>query len=116
MFPAQEELRDCREAIYTVNRVRVLQRELYRAAKAQKERRFGVANADAGWATFRETCMGRVGYTDYGGRCFDMGLNADRRNLSESRVKENFMHGSMRGGWKHGMIARNGLRGGDLPR
>jgi len=43
MLLAREELRDCREAIYTMKEeVRVLQRKLYRAAKAQKERRFGV--------------------------------------------------------------------------
>jgi hypothetical protein len=78
------------------DKVRVLQRGLYRAAKAQKERRFGVftANTDAGCATFRETCIGRVGYTDYGGRCFDMGLKAERRTLSGSRVRENLTHGS----------------------
>jgi len=38
-----------------------------------------------------------------------MGLNADRRTLSESRVRENLMHGLMRGDWKHDLIAGNGL-------
>ena len=68
-------------------------------------RRF-VTNADAGCATFRETCIGRVDYTDYGGRRYDMGLNADRRNLSESRMRENLTYGSMRGGWKPNMVLR----------
>jgi hypothetical protein len=50
-------------------------------------RRFG--NTDAGHATSRETCMRNVGYINYGERCFDIGLHADRRNLSGSRMREN---------------------------
>lgn len=45
-----------------------------------------------------------------------MGLHADRRTLSESRVRENLKHGSMRGGWKHGLFARNGLYVGNPTR
>ena len=64
---------------------------------------WSTANADAGCATFRETCMVREGYTDYGGRCFDTGLKAERRNLSESRVRENLTHGSKWQGMETGI-------------
>ncbi len=76
------------------DKVRVLQRGLYRAAKARKERRFGVlydmcgggsaggimwstTNADAECATFRETCMESMDSTDYGERCDGTELQAD---------------------------------------
>ena len=85
-----------------MNKVRVLQRGLYRAAKVQKERRFGV-NADAGHATSRETCMRNVGYINYGERCFDIGLHADRRNLSGSRMRENLTYGSRWQGMETGI-------------
>ena len=70
---------------------------------------WNTGNADAECATFRETCIGTVGCTDYGERCDGMELNTDRRTLSESRVRENLMHGLMRGDWKHDWKAGNGL-------
>src|SRR3972149_3199541 len=40
---------------------------------------WSTANTDAECATFRETCIGTVGCTDYEERCDAMGLNTDRR-------------------------------------
>jgi len=64
---------------------------------------WSTGNADAGHATSRETCTGNVGYINYGERCFDTGLHADRRNLSESRMRENLTYGSRWQGMETGI-------------
>jgi hypothetical protein len=62
-----------------MNNVRVLQRELYRAAKAQKERRFGVyCKHRRGMCDILRDLYRESGCTDYGERCDDMRLNTDR--------------------------------------
>jgi hypothetical protein len=60
-------------------------------------------NADAGHAASRETCIRNVDYINYGERCFDKGLHADRRNLSESRMRENLTYGSRWQGMETGI-------------
>jgi hypothetical protein len=47
--------------------------------------------------------MRNVGYINYGERCFDIGLHADRRNLSESRMRENLTYGSKWQGMETGI-------------
>ena len=64
---------------------------------------WSTGNADAGHATSREICMKNVGYINYGERCFDIGLHADRRNLSESRMRENLTYGSRWQGMETGI-------------
>jgi len=47
--------------------------------------------------------MRNVGYINYGERCFDIGLHADRRNLSGSRMRENLTSGSRWQGMETGI-------------
>jgi len=47
--------------------------------------------------------MRNVGYINYGERCFDIGLHADRRNLSESRMRANLTYGSRWQGMETGI-------------
>ena len=47
--------------------------------------------------------MGNVSFINYGEQCFDMGLHADRRNLSESRMRENLTSGSRWQGMETGI-------------